>query len=203
MFDGELDCTVENRRVTAGDARCLNIQAGIDHWNAQTPTTGLQWVYVGSLGRLARGVRFVHPRAIRSGSSSAVGPKFKRQDLRLVRGATEAAVRHEMGHAMGLFHEHQRPDRGEFLEYKSEFENRDFLSEYINLRTIRDQRNRVRVGRYDYDSLMHYGSLPTSRVFGNYPPTLALGTRESLSHCPSPDSRPQTLSLLRRTCGTP
>lgn len=180
MFDGELDCTVEDQRVTAGDARCLNIQAAIDHWNEQTPITGLRWVYAGRIGPLGRGVRFVDSGR-RGGSSSAVGAKLKRQDLRLTRDAEEGTVRHEMGHAMGLFHEHQRPERGEFLEYKSEFENRDALSEFTNLRTIRDQRNRVRVGRYDYDSLMHYSSLDNSRITPGYPPTLAFGTREQLA----------------------
>ena len=52
---------------------------------------------------------------------------------------------HEIGHVIGLRHEHARKDRAEFVET-----------------TNLDEPNTLAVGVYDFNSVMHYG-------FGDYP----------------------------------
>jgi len=73
-----------------------------------------------------------------------------------VNGATPLGhLRHELGHCLGLLHEHQRPDRDQYViivwenilpEYKFNFESRN-----NPLITEEDY-------DYDFDSIMHYHS---------------------------------------------
>lgn len=65
-------------------------------------------------------------------------------------------VMHEIGHSLGFYHEHSRPDRDEYVQIITDNINRidsRLQSEYALL-----DRSRVRslgVG-YDYNSIMHY-----------------------------------------------
>ena len=68
-------------------------------------------------------------------------------------------VLHELGHCIGLVHEHQRPDRGEYI--KIVWDN--IHSRYEHNFIIRDnplisEKNFP----YDYGSIMHYGSMDFS-----------------------------------------
>lgn len=57
---------------------------------------------------------------------------------------------HELGHVLGFYHEHQRPDRDEFIEIH--YDNIP-----TELRTEFKKKNALSLGsQYDYGSIMHY-----------------------------------------------
>ena len=87
-----------------------------------------------------------HPTAC----STNVGRQGGAQDIRCAVGAGFGAgnVMHEIGHALGLFHEHQRSDRTGFVTVDPSVVNN------INYRI---PNNGLPVGAYDCGSIMHYG----------------------------------------------
>jgi hypothetical protein len=58
-------------------------------------------------------------------------------------------VAHELGHALGLFHEHQRPDRDSYVSI-------DFSNVQENARGNFNVSTAPLVGEYDFGSVMHY-----------------------------------------------
>jgi hypothetical protein len=87
---------------------------------------------------------------------------------------------HEIGHCIGLDHEHQRPDRGEFIELIPENIPEDEVSQY----KIIDDGSFEPIGRYDYDSIMHYAEEFLSRfkvLRLDEQPGAVVGQREKLS----------------------
>jgi len=59
---------------------------------------------------------------------------------------------HEIGHALGLLHEHTRPDRDNFVSINWDNINPEKTHNF----DILD--NAIPLGDYDYDSIMHYGT---------------------------------------------
>lgn len=80
--------------------------------------------------------------------NSPVGMIGGPQHIRLAKGCSTGSVSHEIGHAVGLYHEHQRQDRASFVK--------------VLLDNVKDGRESnfkpkgMDVGYYDYDSIMHY-----------------------------------------------
>ena len=79
-----------------------------------------------------------------------------KQDLNLGNGCNYQEALHELGHAMGLYHEHNRADRDSYVSIKWSNvipEYRYALNKYTNGQDI---------GTYDYNSIMHYGAYDVS-----------------------------------------
>jgi hypothetical protein len=83
---------------------------------------------------------------------SELGRKGGEQQILVTDKASVGDVMHEIGHTVGLYHEHSRPDRKKFITIvdknilpndKDEFEL---------------ESDGQQVGSYDYDSIMHYGT---------------------------------------------
>lgn len=121
------------------------IDPAIEHWNANTAIE-----FVERDGE----ADYVEIVSATNRCWSEVGRKGQRQEIRLDEsGCTRiATVIHELGHTVGLKHEQQRTDRGEFVEIL-----------WDNIQTNPDRSGNfalfgpgLPLGEYGYTSIMHY-----------------------------------------------
>jgi hypothetical protein len=91
--------------------------------------------------------------------SSHTGMSGGRQEVKLDPNAGVGVIMHEFLHALGVSHEHKRPDRDDFVGV-------NYRAMNISRRADFDKAAApaaVIVGPYDLDSIMHYGaSVPAS-----------------------------------------
>ncbi len=90
---------------------------------------------------------------------SWVGMKGGEQQLTCSTSCTIATFLHEMGHTIGLLHEHQRPDRDTYILFNQA--NAD-LPNVANNFTFFTYDYQV-IGLYDYASVMHYPPFSLSK----------------------------------------
>ncbi|CAB4054000.1 unnamed protein product [Lepeophtheirus salmonis] len=110
---------------------------------------------------------YIHPSKIKPGCWSFVGKQGGRQDLSLRRPTKKSCyclcnsgrILHEVLHALGFYHEHSRPDRDKFIEIVSSNVQKGKLQNFSK-KTF-DKRSLSFT--YDYNSIMHYGSLSFSK----------------------------------------
>ncbi len=88
-----------------------------------------------------------------TGCGSFVGMQGGEQGIFLSNNCSTGSVVHEIGHAIGLFHEHTRTDRDSFITV-------DFneISDGAENNFNRIDRGADTYGDYDYGSIMHYGT---------------------------------------------
>ena len=113
------------------------------------------------------------------GCWSSVGMQGNKQDISLADGCGFGAAVHEIGHAVGLWHEQSREDRGSFVTIRWENITPAAVHNFNQHITDGDD-----VGNYDFGSIMHYGATAFS---SNGQPTIvpvggqAIGQRAGLS----------------------
>ncbi len=86
------------------------------------------------------------------GCASWVGRRGGAQELWVAPDCATGSIVHELGHALGLEHEHVRPDRDQWIEVL--WEN-VIEAKRHNFDVARP--GLVPLGEYDYESIMHYG----------------------------------------------
>jgi hypothetical protein len=111
---------------------------------------------------------------------SHVGMVGGAQYVYLDESASIGTIAHEVGHAIGLWHEQSRSDRDRYV--RVEYGNIDPALHYQFNQRVNDGRD---LGSYDYDSLMHYPAnafaLDSHKTTISVPPGIRIGQRTRIS----------------------
>ena len=175
------------------------IQDAIDHWEDNTHISFIQRTTTNA-SQYQNYVRFIRG----TGCWSYVGMRGNRQDISIGAGCGFGAAVHEVGHALGLWHEQSREDRDRFVRINWQNIQTDRAHNFAQHISDGDD-----IGSYDYDSIMHYGRFAFTK---NGKETITplgeqqIGQRNGLSNgdiaairalYPSLEPPPQTARLFR------
>jgi hypothetical protein len=145
------------------------VTVAVNHWHTHTPI---------QLVARTNEVDYLSFQQ-KTGCWSQVGRQGGEQTISLGPGCGPGAAIHEIGHALGLFHEQSRSDRDDHIEIV--WANIDPQYRHNFDAHVQDATD---LGPYDYGSIMHYpptafsvNKQPTIRVRGGQ----AIGQRQGLS----------------------
>jgi hypothetical protein len=123
------------------------VAEAVEHWNEQSV-----------IRFVPRGTEddYVEVTSVPGGANSDVGRRGGRQQVCLGEGCPVGSIIHELGHTVGLWHEHCRHDRDQFVTV--DFPNIDKSSwQNFAIDSIADEPTPTSdIVDYDFGSIMHY-----------------------------------------------
>lgn len=133
----------------------IAIENAISHWNQVSGITFMPMREVSlAKGVLADSVLFKK----NDGCASWVGRQGGQQEVWVGANCSTGSIMHEIGHVLGLEHEHTRPDRDQYIDIHWENITPDKTHNFDVARA-----GAKILGEYDYGSIMHYGRYNFSR----------------------------------------
>lgn len=125
----------------------VNIHLAIEHWMERSSITFVERT-ADNADQYPHYLRFTSSNSC----ASYVGMQGGEQPIMVSDGCTSGSIIHELGHALGLFHEHTRSDRDSFIQvdWDQIVDGKDINFKIQNVGTSN-------YGSYDYGSIMHYG----------------------------------------------
>lgn len=133
----------------------LAIYQAVDHWQKHSK---LEFVELNSKNRYEYRDYISFIPAEGTTCSSYVGKHGGKQEINLAPRCTTMNTVHELGHALGMWHEQSRADRNSFVRIV--WENIEESHKYNFDQHLTDGKD---FGDYDYASIMHYGPYAFSK----------------------------------------
>lgn len=133
----------------------LAVLQAVNHWQEKT---NVEFVELTSKNRSQYSDYIAFVPASGTTCSSFVGKEGGRQEINLSPRCTTMNTVHEIGHALGLWHEQSRADRANFIRIL--WENIEEEHKYNFDQHLTDGKD---FGAYDYQSIMHYGAYSFSK----------------------------------------
>jgi len=172
--------------VAAGDANLSSkVERAIEHWQKFTPFKFIKITAADEVkpdGKVvtANGNEYSGFISFENlgGCHSAVGMRGGKQVISLGNDCNVGSAIHEIGHAVGLFHEQSRADRDKFIKINQENIDPRAIGNFLQHIQEADD-----LGEYDFGSIMHY----PATAFGNGKVTILtlkgepIGQRNGLS----------------------
>ncbi|MFK8075511.1 MAG: M12 family metallopeptidase [Granulosicoccus sp.] len=137
-----LDPTLPQHSVDA-------INSAIAHWNK---VAGITFKSIDEVAGEQRSIKDSVLFKNNAGCASWVGRQGGEQQVWVGPNCTTGSVMHEIGHVLGLEHEHTRPDRDQHITIHWENISADKTHNF-DIATPAS----TTLGEYDYGSIMHYG----------------------------------------------
>lgn len=146
--------------VEPGFSTVGNLMLALAAWESQTPIRFVR--------RTTQPGYVVFRNNPASGGKSRVGYSGRAQDILIAPGLVQEGIMHEIGHAIGLDHEHNSPRRDQFIKVLLDNVDDDKkynfdIASYSAFALLRP---------YDFISLMHYGPRAAGKIIPPSPTPL-------------------------------